>query len=72
MYCVLFYYLLLFQYVRQKHPHAEDDLKVDVMLKSRCDVEFDIQKYQDVTPQGWEIVPRVEPLKVMNIFIDIL
>ena len=72
MYCVQFYYLLLFQYVRRKHPHAEDALKVDVMLKSQCDVEFDIQKYQDVTPQGWEIVPRVEPLKVINIFIDIL
>ena len=37
---------------------------VDIILKSLSDIEFDVQKYRNEIPHGWEIEPRRLPLKV--------
>ena len=55
------------QYINKHHPYAEENQSIDLILKSQNDIEFDIQKYDDEIPHGWEIVPRRLPLNVSNI-----
>ena len=56
--------LISLQYVKRCHPRAEEAQKIGLVLKSQNDIKFDIQKYHDKIPQGWVILPRMEPLMV--------
>ena len=58
------YLLILLQYIKRCHPHAEEAQKIGLVLKSQNDIEFDIQKYHHEIPQGWVILPRMQPLMV--------
>ena len=56
------------QYIKKNNLQLEEDQIIDIILKSQSDVEFDIQRYQDKIPCGWEIKPRRNPLKVKKTF----
>ena len=56
--------LILLQYIKQHYTHAEEGQKIGFVLKSQNDIEFDIQKYHHEIPQGWVILPRMQPLMV--------
>ena len=55
------------QYIKKCHPNAEENQSIDLTLKSQTDIKFDVQKYHDETPNGWEIRPRRLPLTVRNL-----
>lgn len=58
---------VLLQYMRKKHPNANEFPKVDLNLSSQSYVEFNFQKYSEQITQGWEIIPLIKPTRVRSI-----
>ena len=54
--------------MKRYYPHAEEAQKIDLVLNLQNDIEFDIQKHHDEIPQGWMIMPRMQPLMVRKLF----
>ena len=59
--------LILLQYIKRRYPRAEEAQKIDLVLNLQNDIEFDIQKHHKDIPQGWVIMPRMEPLMVRKL-----
>lgn len=60
----MLYYLL--QYIKRCHPCAKEDQRIELLLKSQSDVQFDVERYLTETPPGWNIHPKSKPLEVRN------
>ena len=59
--------LISLQYIKRRYPRAEEAQKIDLVLNLQNDIEFDIQKHREDTPQGWVIMPRMQPLRVRKL-----